>query len=409
MQTSVKMWLLLVLALCTSAGLQCLGTEPGGRFLVDKTPDSYRIRVDESHRLGPVAPQNASIESLAAEVSQNAGATLFLWGTMTMNPVSGEWAAPTPREALTAFAGTAGLRLVVSDDKWVLVPKPEYVNHFRLQVFSRCLDGADRAAPRDVEEAILKATGPHVVGFDEAVWLGLSYTALSDEGPGIFLAIISVASGAPDPRMIDRTAYKVRLRQEGTAYKAERIWSTSVSGPLCTIALDFDRDGFRDFVFDTGSPDSAPDMLVGGRDGAKLAEFLTGKLLVEANTTRIPRFVADMAWEELLGARVFEYRAETRMWCARDLDERQVGIVYAERRKLPPPSSDRPDQDNRAVSRDVPAEKLAVEAFSGAENFKRFDLKGPREVLRLTGREASTPSSGARVLFSYNWDAVRKP
>jgi hypothetical protein len=409
-----------------------------GALVASKVERVYRVSVNRQFGRWPTAPKGSSIHDVSEFLAREAGATLYLYTHHSARPVSGEWTGEKPLEVLQRFIDAAGLRLVVQDDLWLILRK-EPLEHFELSIFASRLD-TERFRPGiesndALERDLLRALPVQDGAFDGAVHVGVSYAPLSSEGPDVYLVLGSAYRSmvAREGRAI--WAFKVRAIQKGPGFEVECLWPASVrvNGPVVDIREDFDGDGYRDFVFHTEDPEDGPDVILSGRDGHQLAAFLGSTLAVEKAPTGPKRFVAGMAWEELGGARLFEFELENRHFEARGVDQARKQKVERARSQssyLTTMEEQAEAAKKTKISKEAGRSKTAAETFGeyqtgellrgsvgAVEKVRVYYMPGARHGVRSSFEEVQVPQvpwdltltperiragSPARILYSFS-------
>lgn len=420
----------------------CSTEIPWGALVAVKADGQYRVSVNPKYGRWPTAPKNASVAAVAQFFAREAGATLYLYTNLTARPVTGEWRGATPLETLRRFIEAVGLRLVVQGDLWLVI-RDEPLEHFELSIFASRLD-TEHFRPgiesdEGLERALLRELPIESRGYDGLLRVGVSYMPLPLEGPNLYLVLMSSSAGMASPGGRSIWAFKVRATPKGSGYVVDCLWpAMGVSGPVVDISEDFDGDGYRDFVFRTEDPGEAPDMILSGNDGHKLAAFLGSTLAVEVVPAGPKRFAAGMAWEELSGARVFNWDAENRRFEASGVDQARKEKVIRERSQ----SAYRTmieDQAEAAKQEQASAQAKRLEGkagslgeyqtgellrrdVGGAEKVRVYYMPGARRGERTTFEEIQVPvvawdvmlapehiraGSPGRVIYTYRTSPPR--
>ncbi len=250
-------------------------------------------------------------QSVGDYLARETGAAIVYFSIETPNRLErGEWRGTNPLSCFASFAKAAGLEVIESKDLWIVGPREDW---FRGRVGATLL--AQPADPKEqgflparevgeVERALVSQLPVRDATVDRSSpqmsFAGVTYYWLTKEGRDTLLV---VGSSSAWTRHLPATfkIFKVRLDRSGEKLKVKCIWAAEENAGrlLPEISEDFDGDGYRDFVFDSGGADHVPNQVVlSGKDGRRLLAFNGNEIAVEKAPSGPPRVAVPSLFDE---------------------------------------------------------------------------------------------------------------
>jgi hypothetical protein len=246
--------------------------------------------------------QGASVEDVGDDLGSAAGATVVYLRRFIPRSLTppAEWRASDPFVAFQQFCEAAGLTVTTPQPGFWLVGDREAFEEGDLSIVVHPADpaqpgGQESLESRKIEDVLLRHLPIRTPAGKEGM-IELAYYWVPNEPD----TLLVVASWVPaDGRLFaGAQAFKLRVGHDGPALSFSCLWHvTSLPGRLYPeIAEDFDGDGLRDFAISSNLSNSAEDIVLSGRDGSKLFEFLSNELAVE-KTPGAKRIAVDSSRE----------------------------------------------------------------------------------------------------------------